>query len=140
MRLTTNQPDTMLDTAIRAVWERTGLDMIAIEPGHGPDLLIRINNQPIPTDYRVEIKQYLNKQAVGLLAAKPAQNHMPIMLVADYVNPRQADRLRRLNIPFIDTAGNSYVNEPPIFVFATGSKPETLPTAKSAREVPPNRA
>ena len=130
MRLTTNRPDTILDTAIRTVGERTGLDLIAIEPGHGPDLLIRINNAPIPTDYRVEIKQYLNKQAVGLLGAKLAQNHKPIMLVADYVNPRQADRLRRLNIPFIDTAGNTYVNEPPIFVFATGSKPETLPTAK----------
>ena len=130
MQFTTNQPDTILDTAIQIVGERTGLDLIAIEPGPGPDLLIRINNAPVATEYRVEIKQYLNKQAVGLLAAKLAQNHMPIMLVADYVNPQQADRLRRLNIPFIDTAGNTYVNEPPIFVFATGSKPETLPTAK----------
>ena len=98
--------------------------------GPGPDLLIRINNAPATIEYRVEIKQYLNKQTVGLLAAKLAQNHMPVMLVTDYVNRQQAERLRRLNIPFIDTAGNAYLNEPPVFVFATGNKPEILPTAK----------
>lgn len=130
MQLTTNQPDTILDTAIQIVGERTGLDLVAIEPELGPDLLIRINDAPAATEYRAEIKQYLNKQAVGLLAAKLAQNHIPIMLVADYVNRQQANRLRRLEIPFIDTAGNVYLNEPPVFVFATGSKPETLPTAK----------
>ena len=130
MQVKTNQPDPILDTAIQVVGERTGLDLTAIQPGPGPDLLIRINNAPAAIEYRVETKQYLNKQTVGLLAAKLAQNHMPIMLVADYVNRQQADRLRRLNIPFIDTAGNTYVNEPPIFVFATGNKPEILPTAK----------
>lgn len=130
MQVKTNQPHPVLDTAIQAVGERTGLDLTAIEPGPGPDLLIRINNAPAPTEYRAEIKQYLNKQTVGLLAAKLAQGHTPTMLVTDYVNRQQADRLRRLNIPFIDTAGNTYVNEPPIFVFATGNKPEILPTAK----------
>ena len=130
MQVKTNQPDPILDTAIQVVGERTGLDLTAIQPGTGPDLLIRINNAPAPTEYRVEIKQYLNKQTVGLLAAKLAEDPTPTLLVADYVNRQQADRLRLLNIPFIDTAGNTYVNEPPILVFATGNRPEILPTAK----------
>ena len=128
----TDQLEPILDTAIQAVGECTGLDLTAIEqePGPGPDRLIRINNAPAAVEYPVEIKRYLNKQTVGLLAAKLAPNHMPVMLVTDYVNRQQADRLRRLNIPFIDTAGNAYINEPPIFVFATGNKPEILPTAQ----------
>ena len=130
MQAKTGQPDPILDTAIHAVGERTGLDLTAIETGPGPDLLIRINNAPDAMEHPVEIKRYLNKQTVGLLAAKLVQNHMPVMLVTDYVNRQQADRLRRLNIPFIDTAGNAYINEPPIFVFAIGNKPEILPTAR----------
>ena len=130
MRDKTDQPDPILDTAIQVVGDCTGLDLTAIEPGPGADLLIRINNAPAAVEYPVEIKRYLNKQTVGLMAAKLAPNHMPAMLVTDYVNRQQADRLRRLDIPFIDTAGNAYINEPPIFVFATGNKPEILPTAQ----------
>ena len=130
MQVKINQPDPTLDTAIQAVGERTGLDLTAIEPGPGPDLLIRVNNAPDAKAHTVELKRYLNTQTVGLLAAGLAQNHRPVMLVTDYVNPRQADRLRRLNIPFIDTAGNAYINEPPVFVFAIGNKPEILPTAR----------
>ena len=120
----------LLDTAIQAVGERTGLDLTAIDPGPRAGLLIRLDNAPGRTKYRVEIKTYLNKQDVGLLAAKATHDDMPIMLVADYVNHQQADRLRQLQIPFIDTAGNAYVDAPPVFVFATGHKPEVLPTAK----------
>ena len=128
----TDQPDPILDTAIRAVGECTGLNLTATEPGPeaGPDVLIRINNAPGTVEYPVETKRYLNKQTVGLMAARLAPNHKPFMLVTDYVNRQQADRLRRLNIPFIDTAGNAYINEPPVFVFATGNKPEILPTAQ----------
>ena len=130
MQVNANQPDPILDAAVQLVGQRTGLDLTAIEPGPGADLLIRLNNAPTPTTYRVEIKHYLNKQTVGLLAAKLAEDPTPTLLVTDYVNPQQADRLRQRNIPFIDTAGNAYVNEPPVFVFATGNKPEVLPTAK----------
>ncbi|ANO49982.1 hypothetical protein BA177_00985 [Woeseia oceani] len=130
MQVNTAQPNALLDTAIQLVGERTGLDLTAIEPGPGADLLIRLNKAPTPTAYRVEIKRYLNKQTVALLAARLAEDPTPTMLVTDYVNPQQADRLRRRNIPFIDTAGNTYVNEPPIYVFATGNKPDILPTAK----------
>lgn len=130
MLVNTNQPDPILETAIQAVGERTGLALTAVDPGPRADLLIQLDNAHTHPGYQAEIKPYLNKQTVGLLAAHTTQDHTPTMLVADYVNRQQAERLRQLNIPFIDTAGNAYVNEPPIFVFATGNKPEILPTAK----------
>lgn len=128
MTVKAKQPDPILDTAIQAVGDKTGLGLTATEPG--VDLLIQLNAIPTHPGYRAEIKQYLTTQTVALLAARAAQDHTPVMLVAEYVNPRQADRLRHLNIPFIDTVGNAYVNEPPVFVYATGNKPEILPTAK----------
>ena len=124
------QQGTILDMAIRAVGERTGLDLTAVDPGPGADVLITLANANAHKRYRAEIKRYLNKQMVGLLAARMAQNDTPTILVVDYVNGQQANRLRKLNIPFIDTAGNAYINEPPIFVFAIGNRPEILPTAR----------
>lgn len=126
----TNELELILDTAIQAVGERTGLGLTAVEHGPGADLLVQLDDKPAHTGYRAQIKAYLNKQTVGLMATQTAQDRTAVMLVADYVNREQADRLRRLNIPFIDTAGNAFVNEPPIFVFATGNKPEIRPTAK----------
>jgi hypothetical protein len=45
------------------------------------------------------------------------------MIVAKYINPNIADELKQLDVPFIDTAGNAYMNEPPLFVFIKGNKP-----------------
>lgn len=126
----TSRPDPILDIAIQAAAERTGLSLAAIATGPDADLLIKLENAAADTQYRVEIRRYLNKQTVSLLAVSSAQDDSPTILVADYVNPQQANRLRQLNFPFIDTAGNAYINEPPIYVFATGNKPEVLPTAR----------
>ncbi len=40
-----------------------------------------------------------------------------------YVNPDMADRLRALDIAFIDTVGNAYLNTPPVYVFVKGNRP-----------------
>lgn len=37
---------------------------------------------------------------------------------------RSARKMRDLGIQFIDTVGNAYINEPPIFVFVNGNKPQ----------------
>ena len=122
------QPDVILDAAIQAVAERTGLDLTARDPGFGAPRRVHLENTQ--TQYQAEIKPYLTKQTVGLLAVKAAENELPIMLIADYVNRQHADRLRELDIAFIDAAGNAYVNEPPVYVFTIGNKPDVLPTAK----------
>jgi hypothetical protein len=47
------------------------------------------------------------------------------MLVADYVDPKMADRLRELEIPYIDTAGNVYINEKPLYVLVKTTRAQT---------------
>jgi hypothetical protein len=46
------------------------------------------------------------------------------LLITEYVTPPIADQLKELNIFFIDTAGNAYINEPPLYVFIKGNKPQ----------------
>ena len=46
------------------------------------------------------------------------------VLLTDYLNPIIANLLRDMNIPFLDAAGNAFLNEPPIYVFITGNKPQ----------------
>jgi len=44
--------------------------------------------------------------------------------VAGYITPQLAEQLKEMKIPFIDTAGNAYIDEPPLFVFIKGDKPD----------------
>jgi hypothetical protein len=48
---------------------------------------------------------------------------LPGLLVADYVNPNIAERLKQMNVFFLDTVGNAYLNVPPFFIFTIGRKP-----------------
>lgn len=78
----------------------------------------------------LQIKGNLTNAALGNLAVEQAGQAEKTVLVADYVTPEQADRLRRHDIPFFDAAGNAYFNEPGLFVLVTGKK------AKSEKERP----
>ena len=44
------------------------------------------------------------------------------ILVADYINPKIAEHLKRLDVQFMDTAGNAYINAPGQFVYIRGNK------------------
>ena len=44
------------------------------------------------------------------------------ILVADYINPNMAQRLKDRKIQFIDTVGNAYLDLPPTFIFVKGNR------------------
>jgi hypothetical protein len=44
------------------------------------------------------------------------------VLVADYVNPVMAEKLREQRIQFIDTVGNAYIDLPPVYVLVAGKR------------------
>ena len=69
-----------------------------------------------------EIKIALTQAAIGHIAEQIRRHNIPGILVTRYVTPQQAEKLKNLKVPFIDTAGNAYINEPPLFVYVTGKK------------------
>lgn len=71
----------------------------------------------------VEVKRWLNPHTLGLAAEQ--LNRLPgkRLLVTEYVNPNMAERLKKMNIPFLDTVGNAYLNAPHLYIYIKGQKP-----------------
>jgi len=73
----------------------------------------------------IEAKAQPTNAFTGYLYQKFTRN-LPAdrgLLVADYINPAMAERLKELDIWFIDAAGNAYINHLPIYIYVKGNKP-----------------
>ncbi|MBD3557342.1 hypothetical protein H6S82_00465 [Planktothrix sp. FACHB-1355] len=71
---------------------------------------------------KAEVKENLTPASINNLFQKSKESPGKIVLITRQVTPQQADRLRELNIPFGDTAGNAFFNEPGLYVFVAGKK------------------
>jgi hypothetical protein len=80
--------------------------------------------------FLAEVKRVDRLGALGAVQNQFAQDAMPypVMLVAPYVTATTADECRRIKLPFIDTAGNAFIQAPGVFVFVRGQpKPKEEP-------------
>ncbi len=89
------------------------------------DALIELGDDAVP--YVVEIKPRAAQANLGAIVdqLRVIQDHHGVdrgMLVTDYVNPNLAERLKQLELQFIDTAGNAYINAPGNFIYVRGNK------------------
>jgi hypothetical protein len=95
-------------------------DVLVTRPGH-VQLRLQFGNK---TMARItEIKRNVAQANLGLIAHQLAKLDAPL-LVTEYVAPTIAEQLRELNIQFVDTAGNAYIQDPPLLIWVTGRKPE----------------
>lgn len=88
-----------------------------------PDTLIRMVVHGKELRYHAEIRGNVTKAQKLLLLLNRQERKHPILLVARHVNTETAEDLRKNNIEFIDTAGNAFLNNPPVYVFITGNRP-----------------
>jgi hypothetical protein len=72
----------------------------------------------------VEIKKWAQQANLGALAEQIKRLPIDAVLVADYINPSMAKKLKEMQVQFIDTAGNANINQPPIYIHVTGNKPD----------------
>jgi hypothetical protein len=91
--------------------ENRHIDAIIEVPGVEEPLMVEVKKWAQQANFGALINQVLNLPGKG-------------MLVADYINPNMADKLRRENIQFLDLAGNVHINMPPVYVFVKGNKPK----------------
>jgi hypothetical protein len=103
------------------------IEILAEEPaltiGFRPDRRIKMRMQGKAMDYYAEIKTTITKPHKLFLLMHKEKLDYPLLLVAKYVNPQMAEQLRLGGIEFIDTAGNAFINQPPIYIFVKGNKP-----------------
>lgn len=129
----------ILEHAIQAVAQKTGLRLHVERwkvrvADHMVDAIVRLG--PMERTLAVEIKKWAQHANLGALINQIEQMPQEGLLATDYVNPRMADKLRRQGVQFIDTMGNAYINEPPVYVYVTGNRPQErgfMPTRDGAR-------
>jgi len=91
------------------------------------DAYIRFMYKEREWRYIAEVKNNLTYAAIGMAAQRFGMFAMKGILITRYINPAMADKLKKMDIPFIDLAGNAYFNEPPVYIFIKGNRPPTLP-------------
>ena len=126
--------DQLLEKAIDAIQHEAGLRLEIITRN-----FVGMDNQPIDaivqmpaddikqeTKLFVVIKKWVTQANLGAIInqinmiAEPDHG----LFVADYINPKMGTRLKEAGIQFIDTAGNAYINQKPVYIYMIGSKLE----------------
>lgn len=127
----TDKEEEIFEQAAEMLRASSGLDA-AIEKrepvprlptGWRPDAVVRVSREKKTLGFYAEIKERLTTSALGDLAARLQLERGRALLIAPYINHVQADKLRALNIPFFDAAGNVFFDEPGLFVFVSGRRP-----------------
>ena len=120
----------ILDEALEAVRRIAGLDL-RIVPQAPPlgDAVLEVDTPIGRAQFVAEIKTARNFATIGMVAERLAHLAPGIhpLLVAPYITRALAERCRELQMPFIDTAGNAYINVPGLIIYVTGEqRPATL--------------
>jgi hypothetical protein len=87
--------------------------------------------------FDAEVKGMLDPRTLGLAIEQIKRLREKALLVTRYVNPNMAEKLKQMDIPFLDTLGNAYLNAPPLFVYLKGHAPRRFPREKPTRAFMP---
>ena len=124
---TTETEKKMLSEALDNFRKNTGL-MVEIEPNlHQNEkfqgIRIRLVWNDLEYFFNVEIKNNITNAMIGGVLQQINLFDQKGILVTSYINPIMADKLKKLGISFLDTAGNAYIQEPPLLIFLKGNRP-----------------
>jgi hypothetical protein len=121
--------ENLISRAVNSLSEATGLqasiENVASRPNKHLDGVVVIGNEGKRWNFAIEVKAQLTSHTLGSAIASVselARKHGPSALVAFYVNPSQAEKLRELGIEFFDAAGNAFLKQEGLHVFITGRK------------------
>lgn len=111
-----------LDQAILSFERETGLAVSLDSKQSRPDVDACLRLNPFGIKYHVELKRWAQHANIGSLMAQLSKVAEPALLVADYINPNMANRLREADIQFIDVSGNAYLRAENLYIFIKGNR------------------
>lgn len=118
---------TILDQALLALKKETGLDFTvdANLISNYPESR-RADTYLIATEHimAVEVKRNIRPPNLGGIINQVKSLTPQGILIADYINPNIAEKLKESEVQYIDSCGNAYINLSPIFVSIKGQKPK----------------
>lgn len=117
----------LLDTALD-VARALGLtaEVVEEQPALGrtrADALVRLTHGAHEALYAVEVKRALRPATLGGVLHQMERLGQQALLVTDYVTPPMAETLKARRVPFLDAAGNAYLEHPGIHIWVKGEKP-----------------
>jgi hypothetical protein len=130
-----DQEQIVLEDALHALEQAAGVHgrVVARErraPGtrFTADALVEVMADGNPYLFLAEVKGAVERApAIGHVRAlldhlvRGFPGHTPL-LVTRFITPRMAEECRRLDLPYIDTAGNAYLRAPGLLVYVAGQK------------------
>ncbi|MGA2881843.1 MAG: type IV toxin-antitoxin system AbiEi family antitoxin [Bryobacteraceae bacterium] len=122
--MTTNE-HRILHAAGQALKRTTGLDAeihpTPVGPNHAVDAILELTTNQRKHRFRVEVKAVDRFETPALIKAQGKARREPTLLVAPYITREVAERCRQLHLPFIDTAGNAYLEGTGLLVYVAGN-------------------
>lgn len=103
--------------------------------GDGVDAWLRVGRGRDRTLYAAIVRKRLAPAALGPMLHPLTGAKRRALLIADYVTPPVALRLREKGVAFVDAAGNAWIEQPGLVLWQTGNKPVRTPKAGQAVRV-----
>jgi hypothetical protein len=120
----TAQQERILDTAVIALGRTTGIKarvhLVRVGRHRETDAIIEVETDRNRHRFGAEIKTVDRFATPAMLKAQGKTLHDPPILVAPYVTREVAEHCRQLRLPFIDTAGNAYLEAAGLLVYVVG--------------------
>lgn len=123
----------LIRDAIQKFAETTGIEIeltaqeYETDQGRYIDALAQIKGDPNQHVFAIEAKRNLTIAKVGQAIEQLRTVPFKGLLITDFVNPKMAERLKEMNVAFIDLAGNAYINNAPVYIYIRGNKPVAKP-------------
>jgi hypothetical protein len=132
----------VLQKAAEAFRRATGIRVRVqqLQPRRGwtrADARLRFEFPQAERRFDAEVKQILDTQTLGQAIERMKRLPEKALLVTRYVNPSMAERLKGMDVPFLDTFGNAYLNAQPVFIYMKGQAPQRFPREKPTRAFVP---
>jgi len=99
---------------------------------------VKIKTKKGKITYNAEIKTFLKRPIPQHLSLEKSDLNLPLLIMAEYVNPSIGKDLKDQNINYIDTAGNMYLYVPDIiYIHKTGKTVEKKPEKNKSKLTQP---
>lgn len=126
----------LIETALQALQRTTGLaaQIVRLEQANTVhydrhqrfDAVIEIEAQGRKHKFAAEAKLGMRAELLTQIKALWTNKQQArLLIVAPYITTYLAEKCRELQLPFLDTAGNAYLDDDDLFVYVTGQKKTT---------------
>jgi hypothetical protein len=123
----------LIETALEGLQRTTGLAAQMVPPiqqntfpqnqNHRFDAFIEIQARGRKHQFAVEAKLGVRTELLTQIKALwPREQQPRLLIVAPYLTNYLAEKCREIQLPFLDTAGNAYLEDDDLFVYVVGQK------------------